>query len=308
MLRLSRYRFRFRLRALLLLLTVVACWLGYMVHSARKQQETVSAIKDFGGSVMYDFEVDESGWSIPNAQPWAPEWLLDFVGQDFFHRVVCLVFRESDTPVALEDNHELVRRLAQMNHVRIVDVSGHNATDATMRLVGGFSSLEHFRAYGATAITDDGVANLAGLRHLEYVILGNSQFTNSSHLSDASLQSLSSCPKLEVLLAQGHNFSDKGLEYLSNSSKLRRLWVTRGPTSCTDQGLVCLAKLTNLQELGLQGNGITDRGLVHMKRLASLKRVELVSDSITETAFSRLAGEMGGTKLSLKRVKHQRQW
>ncbi len=79
---------RFTLRSLLLLMLVVCVALGWKVERARKQRDAVNWIQELGGSVSYDYEIDNNDRTIPNAEPPGPKWLMKQLGIDFFDDVV----------------------------------------------------------------------------------------------------------------------------------------------------------------------------------------------------------------------------
>src|SRR5687768_17492728 len=73
---------------LLLVVALFSIWLGVHTNRAHKQRLAVRAIREYGGSVQYDFEYD--GFSKPpkrNARPDEPSWLVDLVGLDFLSSV-----------------------------------------------------------------------------------------------------------------------------------------------------------------------------------------------------------------------------
>jgi hypothetical protein len=78
---------RFSVRRLIVLVIVIGLGLGWIVRSTRIQREAVAAIERAGASVTYD-----SGWTenrLPlNREPWAPKWLVNMIGVDFFGHVV----------------------------------------------------------------------------------------------------------------------------------------------------------------------------------------------------------------------------
>jgi hypothetical protein len=80
---------QFSLRTFLVLLTVFGVWLGLHVRSARKQKESVAAIKRLGGWYYYDFQkFDPDTHKVDlKATSWVPAWLLSHLGEDFFHNV-----------------------------------------------------------------------------------------------------------------------------------------------------------------------------------------------------------------------------
>lgn len=73
---------QFSLQTLLILMLVLAGLLAWKVNRAKKQQAAVAWVCEIGGSVLYDYEVDENGTAYDNPQPPAPAWLIDQVGID----------------------------------------------------------------------------------------------------------------------------------------------------------------------------------------------------------------------------------
>src|SRR5437868_818874 len=80
-------RLRISLRTSMLVVLVVAAWLGWITHRARQQWDAVAAIREYGGSVRYDYEFVD-GIPTPGREPAAPKWLRRILGDEFFREVV----------------------------------------------------------------------------------------------------------------------------------------------------------------------------------------------------------------------------
>jgi hypothetical protein len=65
---------RFSLRGLIVLVLGIGGWMGWMVHTARVQRNSVAAIQKIDGTVRYDWE-RKGGRSIPNGKTWGPRWI-----------------------------------------------------------------------------------------------------------------------------------------------------------------------------------------------------------------------------------------
>ena len=50
------------LRTLFILMTIFAVWFGWAMHRAREQKKAVEWVREMGGTVQYDYEVDEYGY------------------------------------------------------------------------------------------------------------------------------------------------------------------------------------------------------------------------------------------------------
>ena len=106
----SRRRWlRISVRGLIILVLVIGGWLGWAVHNARIQREAVAAVERAGGEVMYDWQWQ---YNAPaRGRPWAPRWLVDRVGIDYFGHVtlVNLVHRGSEVESAIRHVSRLGR-------------------------------------------------------------------------------------------------------------------------------------------------------------------------------------------------------
>ena len=133
---------RFSLRALIVLVLLIGAGLGWLVRSAHVQRDAVAAIRRAGGSVSYDWEWN-NGKSVPGGKPWAPKWLVDLIGVDYFGHVTSVWLQPAPTDGA------------------IVEV-GHLTQLERLQLVVGF-------------VSDGELAHLKGLTKLSNLCLSNCQ-------------------------------------------------------------------------------------------------------------------------------------
>jgi hypothetical protein len=141
---------------------------------------------------------------------------------------------------------------------------------------------------GHTAVTDQGLQQLNGWKHLRWLDLsftttgdrGLAAFARSQSLdqlnlertrvSDQGLQTIAGFPLLEELDLSGTKIGDEGLRWLTGLSGLKILWLS--DTAVTDRGLSALAKLKNLEQLETDGTAVTPVGLNRLKeQLPKLK-------------------------------------
>ena len=155
---------RFSLRAMIVVVLLIGCGLGWVVRSAHVQRDAVAAIGKAGGIVSYDWEWS-NGKSIPGGKPWAPKWLVDLIGVDYFGHVTSVWLEQPATDGA------------------IVEV-GHLTQLERLQLVGGF-------------VSDGELAHLKGLTKLSNLCLSN--------VSDAGLAHLKGLTKLKGLILGGHS-------------------------------------------------------------------------------------------------------
>jgi hypothetical protein len=111
-----------------LIVLVFGGWLGWLVRTAHIQRHAVAAIRKAGGWVTYDWAWKD-GQPIPNGRPWAPQWLVDWLGADYFGYVI----RASN--------------------------STSEWSDADMVPIGHLSRLEAL-ALNSSRVTETGLANL----------------------------------------------------------------------------------------------------------------------------------------------------
>jgi internalin A len=185
---------RFSVRGLIVSVLVIGGWLGWVVREARIQRDAVAAIKKAGGDVWYDWQW-HNGRKTPG-KPWAPEWLIRAIGVDYFGRV------------------------AGVSCLHRVSVPGYDRTfTAHFKSLGDLTDLD----LSFTAVTDDGLANLAGLTNLVTLNLEGTQIT------DAGLIHLERLTKIETLYLPDNRITDAGLSHLTGLAKLSRLCLQRDP-------------------------------------------------------------------------------
>jgi len=265
-----RLSLRFSLRTFLAAVTLFCVTLGWRMHRAKQQCDTVAAIRSAGGWVYYDYDTpDALTESVdPVATPWEPAWLLTLVGIDFFHDVtdVQLGFRLNSPPLENFASH-----LARFPRLKSLWVSGPYLDDEGLRTVGRLKRLELFYWAPVGAISDDGIAHLRDMPRLRSIDFRKSQ------LGDRSLATLARLPNLESLCMYGNRFTDAGLAVLAGHPKLKSLriggLVETSPLG--DAGVVHLARIPQLEDLGLQYTQVTPEGLKPLQRLPNLTAIYL---------------------------------
>ncbi|HDZ22257.1 hypothetical protein LCGC14_0274960 [marine sediment metagenome] len=154
--------------------------------------------------------------------------------------------------------------------------------------------------------TDDDLAHLKGLKHLQWLDLSHSKITdaglvhlkaltglrtlllpNCEGITDAGIAHLSRLTGLKRLDLRSTNITDAGLAHLQGLTDLKELDISA--TKITDAGLVHLAGMTHLEWLDVSLTRITDAGAAHLKGLTSLKELDISGTSITDASLAHLA-------------------
>src|SRR5262245_24738412 len=82
-----RCSFRVSVRGLVVFILVIGAGLGCIVRQAESQRNVIAAIRKADGFAIYDWERLNRKLQ-PIGKPWAPRWLVDILGVDFFGHVV----------------------------------------------------------------------------------------------------------------------------------------------------------------------------------------------------------------------------
>ena len=210
--RTSRRRFlRFSLRTMLVVVLVLSVWFGWMANLARRQRNAVRRATELGASMAFAFQLDErNGW-IRDPQPWAPGWLRNAVGEDYFRRIVIVNFDEGSDP-----------------------------TDGDLALLENFPDLRQLTLFNRRKITDDGLRFIAPLRKLRVLTLDGTQ------VRGPGLRHISDLENLELLTLRDTDVTDAGLKHLVALKRLKRILL--GGTNVTKNGIAELqAALPNCQ-------------------------------------------------------------
>jgi hypothetical protein len=236
----SRPLLRLSVRGLMLLVLVLAVVLGLFVRRAQVQREAVAAIRQSGGTVYYDWQQTHGkpGQPVvdPMAEPIAPKWLVELLGVDYFGDVMWAV-------------------------------PGKQGTDDTMAHVGRLPKLISVGISQSDAITEAGIAHLAGLSDLEMVNFKGLKGTG------AALAYLRGHTKLKRLHIDGVLVTDADLVHLDGLTSLE--WLNLPSTQVSDAGLVHMERLVNLRQLVLNDTRVVGPGLAHLKGMAQLEGLHL---------------------------------
>jgi internalin A len=255
----SWHRFmRLSVRGLIVLVLVIGAGLGWLVHTARIQREAVAALDNVGCHISYDWNW-QNGMYVPGGPPWAPKWLVELIGVDYFGHV---------TRVMISDRSK--------------------ASDATLEPIGRLIGLKQLFLF-ESSVGDAGLIRLKGLSNLATLDLSGTRVT------DAGLTHLSGLDKLTRLELRGFHVTEAGLTHVRELKGLTHLDL--GFNAVTDTGLAQLKVLSNLSTLDLRWTKVSDAGLVHLKELSSLSSVNLHKTHVTDAGISELTQALPNLKI-----------
>ena len=142
---------RFSVRRLIVVVLVIGAGLGWFVREAEIQRDAVAAIERSGGGVSYQWEWRE--WkSIPRGKPWAPKWLVDRIGVDYFGHVTSVGLSPTETDSA-------ITHVGHLTQLQRLTINGSSVSDAGLTHLKGLTTLSVL-GLGNTQVTDAGLAHL----------------------------------------------------------------------------------------------------------------------------------------------------
>jgi hypothetical protein len=209
-----RRRFMISLRSMMILVLVFGGWLGWFVRRVQVRHDAVAAVKNAGGSVVYDLEWRNAGpnpyrksW-VPDwlggDQTWIPQWILRGSRIDYFGNVVLVSLipsRVNDPRAANDDILALVARLDRLQDLRLTSSA---VSDAGLAHLGGLTDLRDLQI-GRTQVGDIGMAHIKTLTSLTSLYIADTQVT------DAGLIHLRGLTNLRVLFLAGTKVTDDGV-------------------------------------------------------------------------------------------------
>lgn len=155
----ARKRFRFSLRTLLLVFTVFGFWLGAKVDRARKQKRAADHVRELGGWVLYEYEIDKStGYYLDPSKryqvsPYGARWLRELLGPEFFNRPISISLAHT----AITDNDLVL--LHDMPSLRSVGLEKTQVSDAGMNELAALKNLRTLYLNN-TNVSETGVSRL----------------------------------------------------------------------------------------------------------------------------------------------------
>lgn len=188
--------------------------------------------------------------------------------------------------------------IAKLSKLKTLWTGGTGITDRGIRELAKLSALEELAiATTSPSVTNDGLAHLASLEHLEKL---NWKATSNITFEGLNrLNGMKNIKRLDVMdIERGTHVLDlSGLKSLEDLRIQMPLKFDRQPhrpsytDAFHDEDLACLAGLKELNWITLCGNGLTDAGLSHLSGLNKMGTLFLYGQSeITDEGLKALSG------------------
>jgi hypothetical protein len=328
-----RHWFRFSLRTLLITWLILAAWLAWWISSSKQQHDAVkkiAAIADRPG-IYYSHQL------LPTSEPsstriigdeairsWAPDFVFDRLGIDYFHHVGSVIILESQSGEDVELCHQLAQ-LSKLQHLAIVyadltdeaieslgslqslttlELNLLSQTDNSLQIIGSLSKLEALEISGN--FPESGLIELKRLPNLKSLTIKSPRLTNagiahiseintlgrllisSSQITDDSFQSLKQLTNLHELYFDASQITGKGCGELANCTQLTSLSFYH--TSFNDESCIDLSKLTSLETLELTGSkNFSGQGLKHLSAMKQLRAIGLAASEVKDGSIALLS-------------------
>ena len=184
--------------------------------------------------------------------------------------------------------------LEQMQHLKHLSLQKYTVetanliTDQNMIHLQQLPNLEELLVH--RLIGDAGVMYFASLKKLKLFNMGNSRLT------DRGLSVIAGMTHLENLVIPAHqHITDAGVAKLSTLKHLRLLNLTR--TKITDASMPVIVQNRNMEKLFLSFTGITDAAIPYLAQLHGLQRLDIQGTGITQTGLAQLKAALPNTRI-----------
>jgi len=209
-----------------------------------------------------------------------------------------------------------MERVAALKKVRKLDLAMGQMGERGLALLREMRSVKELTLYHAEFVADVAMANLAGWKQLERLVVRGTDITDTSmayiggmtnlkaldiswtQITDNGLDHLGNLTQLEELALGGNKVSGSGMTMLRVLPKLRVLDVNGTQkrnsgmwmASIADFDLDMIGSLGSLEELNLGGTKVTDLGMEKLPRLKKLRRLDVSRTAVSGAGLAQLSG------------------
>jgi hypothetical protein len=153
---------RISVRNLMILVLLLGGVMSWMVHAARVQRDAVNAIRHDKGHVLYNWDFRDGKLLVDNrlqlsGRPWAPRWLVDLVGCDYFGHVQHVRFQSARSSL---------RHVERLRQLETLDLYPSETADSDLAYIRNLTNLRQLVLWGPK-ISDAGLKHLKKLTKVE---------------------------------------------------------------------------------------------------------------------------------------------
>ena len=289
-----RRRFTLSLRGMMVLVLIVGGVVGWKARRASIQRRAVAEIKGTGGGIWYDFMWQNPNKIVPGASPWAPRWLREAVGDEYFQEPRTIFIEPNKVPGGRQPTDATYEAVAMLDDVEDLNSYRVPMSDAGFAQLATMPRLKSFCLLDV-AMTDAGLDPVASFPALETLRL---RVTPPGAFTPDALQRVARQPRLKFLELLNINLPDPAsLAPLARLTRLEyiRLWRSPRDDSCLEH----LRGLTGLKTLDLRQTILTDAGVDRLAGMDQLEKVLIDGSKLTDAGLTRLAAHLALTELYL---------
>jgi internalin A len=284
---------RFSLRTLLIFVTLFCLlvgWFAIKLRQAERQRVAVANLRALGFVIRYEWEMDPDFVVDDRAQPPGPQWLRNWLGDDFLDTVVSVSVAHKRH--VGDDQFQSVFSFPRLRHLALGESGITGASIARLPELNELESLD----VSDDRINDTWMAGICDCRHLKKLVVADSHL-----ITRAGLAHLSALLNLEDLVWLSAD--DAVMQSIAELKHLKKLVITS--PKVTDVGMKVVAGFKELEVICLNTAAITNAGMQSLSKLGQLRHVRLTGTAIGDPGLQKLAQqqhivslELGYTKVS----------
>lgn len=191
--------------------------------------------------------------------------------------------------------------LRDMPQLKTLMLERTNITDSGLQFFSNLNQLEVLDLY-TTNVTDAGIPHLVQLKSLRKLNLRKHPYSKKEPITEKAAPYLAQIPTLEYLDLEPLAVTDYALSELSKLPNLKILYAYYGKSgkSITNIGLQHLSKIKSLEFLMINTKDVTDEGIVSLTKLTNLQELKLTfCPKFTDKGLLKIANMKNLKKLSM---------
>ena len=186
-----------------------------------------------------------------------PLCVLDDLAPDDLHTLIIYGDDSGNHPMIVDDN---VDACIRQTHLKCLILNHAVVSDRAIEKLKGMDNIERL-CFISKLLDDEAVEQIAQMEGLKGLrVFGQ--------IGNKSLASIATVDGLEELFVNGRFLGDEGIRHISTMKTLNKLFL--GKCNFTEQGLQCLTEMDALENLHLLGFEIGPEGAGHIANIPNL--------------------------------------